>query len=185
MSLQGKEIVLERDCPATRIPSGEPVNLPAGERFSISQALGGSVTIRDPGGLYRIGLEDVEALGADLYDELMEAAKPANTGGPFSEEQVWNALRQCFDPEIPVNIVDLGLIYDLQLEELENGHFHVAVKMTLTATGCGMGPTIAADAKSKVEALPDVDSAEVEIVWDPQWTPHMISGEGRRILGLD
>lgn len=185
MSLRGTEVVLERDCEATRIPSGEPVKLLAGESYSISQALGGSVTLRDPSGLYRVGLEDVEALGANLVSEVLEEATPKDTDGPFSEERVWDALRQCFDPEIPVNIVDLGLIYDLQLQEQESGQYHVGVKMTLTATGCGMGPTIAADAKSKIEALPAVASADVEIVWDPQWTPHMISGEGRKILGLD
>ena len=104
---------------------------------------------------------------------------------PFSEDLVWDALRQCFDPEIPVNIVDLGLIYDLQIRQLENSRHHLDIKMTLTATGCGMGPVIARDAQAKVEALPAVESANVEIVWDPQWTPHMISDEGRRILGLD
>lgn len=185
MALQGTEIVLERDCPATRIPSGEPVKLLAGESYTISQALGGSVTLRDPGGLYRVGLEDVEALGAELVPAIMEQATPKDTEGPFSEELVWDALRQCFDPEIPVNIVDLGLIYDLNIEEKPSEKYHVGVKMTLTATGCGMGPTIAADARSKIEALPAVESAEVDIVWDPQWTPHMISDEGRKILGLD
>lgn len=185
MSVQGIEIVLERDCPVTRIPSGETLNLLAGETYTISQALGGSVTLRDPGGLYRVGLEDVEALGAELYSRIIEEAAPGGTDGPFSEELVWDALRQCFDPEIPVNIVDLGLIYDLTIGEAGNEKYRVDVKMTLTATGCGMGPTIAADAKSKIEALPAVESANVDIVWDPQWTPHMISGEGRKILGLD
>jgi probable FeS assembly SUF system protein SufT len=185
MSLHGTEIVLERDCPATRIPSGEVIKLLAGEPYTISQALGGSVTLRDSGGLYRVGMEDVEALGAEHVAALKEAAAPADPEGPFSEELVWDALRQCFDPEIPVNIVDLGLIYDLHLEEQASGKHTVAVKMTLTATGCGMGPTIAADAQTKIESLPAVESAAVDIVWDPQWTPHMISGEGRRILGLD
>jgi probable FeS assembly SUF system protein SufT len=161
------------------------MNLLAGESYTISQALGGSVTLRDSGGLYRVGLEDVEALGAGLVSEILKEATPQDTEGPFSEELVWDALRQCFDPEIPVNIVDLGLIYDLQLNELESGKFHIDVKMTLTASGCGMGPTIAADAQSKIQALPAVESATVDIVWDPQWTPHMISDEGRKILGLD
>jgi probable FeS assembly SUF system protein SufT len=185
MSLQGTEIVLERDCTATRIPSGEPVKLLAGESYTISQALGGSVTLRDSEGLYRIGMRDIEALGAQLVPAILEETAPRETKGPFGEERVWDALRQCFDPEIPVNIVDLGLIYDLQIADVSGDRHHVAVKMTLTATGCGMGPTIAADAKAKIEALPEVESAEVEIVWDPQWTPHMISGEGRKILGLD
>jgi probable FeS assembly SUF system protein SufT len=180
------EIVLERDCKATRIPSGEPVKLLAGESYTISQALGGSVTLRDSSGLFRVGMEDVEALGAEHVQAIIQEATPRGADqGPFGEEQVWDALRQCFDPEIPVNIVDLGLIYDLQISEAAEGRHHVSVKMTLTATGCGMGPTIAADARAKIEALPAVASADVEIVWDPQWTPHMISGEGRKILGLD
>ena len=185
MSLQGTAITLEKACRATRIPSGEPITLQTGEEYLISQALGGSVTLKDSGGLYRVGLEDVEALGADIAKAIHENAEVTVEDSPFSEELVWDALRQCFDPEIPVNIVDLGLIYDLQIEQAESGKHDVAVKMTLTATGCGMGPTIAADAQSKIEALPAVETANVDIVWDPQWTPHMISDEGRKILGLD
>jgi len=185
MSIQGTEITLSTDCQGTRIPSGEPVHLKAGESYLISQALGGSVTLKDSGGLYRLGLEDVDALGETMAEEIRVSFNSAGDEAPFSEEGVWDALRQCFDPEIPVNIVDLGLIYDLQINPVGEGKHDVAVKMTLTATGCGMGPTIAADAKAKIETLPAVQSAEVEIVWDPQWSPHMISGEGRKILGLD
>ena len=185
MSLHGREVELVADCEVTRIPSGEPLKLLAGETYTISQALGGSVTLRDGGGLYRVALEQIEALGMDLREEVLHAVQSHDPEGPFSEEFVWDALRQCFDPEIPVNIVDLGLIYDLQLNEVSEGRYQVAVKMTLTATGCGMGPTIAADAQSKIESLRAVDSADVEIVWDPQWTPHMISEEGRKILGFE
>ena len=185
MSLQGTSIALEVSCRATRIPSGEPVQLNPGEEYVISQALGGSVTLRDSGGLYRVALEDVSALGEEIAAAIEAEAGVEIEDAPFSEELVWEALRQCFDPEIPVNIVDLGLIYDLQVSPAESGKHHVEVKMTLTATGCGMGPTIAADAQSKIEAIPSVDSANVEIVWDPQWTPHMISDEARKVLGLD
>jgi probable FeS assembly SUF system protein SufT len=185
MSLQGTTITLETTCRATRIPSGEPVQLNPGEEYIISQALGGSVTLRDSGGLYRIGLEDVASLGEDIAGAIRQLAEVEVEDAPFSEEQVWDALRQCFDPEIPVNIVDLGLIYDLQILEVAENRFQVGVKMTLTATGCGMGPTIAADAQSKIEAIPAVESAAVDIVWDPQWTPHMISDEARKVLGLD
>ncbi|NBD37013.1 MAG: DUF59 domain-containing protein [Verrucomicrobia bacterium] len=185
MTLNGTEITLAENCAATRIPSGEPVELKSGETYLISQALGGSVTLRDGGGLYRVGLEQVDALGKDIAGKVREEAGTHPDEAPFSEEQVWNAMRQCFDPEIPVNIVDLGLIYDLQVKELAEDKYHIDVKMTLTATGCGMGPTIAADAREKIEALPAVASAQVDIVWDPQWTPHMISPEGRSILGLD
>ncbi|MGC9450738.1 MAG: iron-sulfur cluster assembly protein [Oceanipulchritudo sp.] len=185
MSLQGTTIKIEKPCRATRIPSGEPVQLNPGEEYLVSQALGGSITLRDSGGLYRIGLEEADALGEEVAAIVKELAAVPMEDAPFSEDLVWDALRQCFDPEIPVNIVDLGLIYDLHIQPLESGRHHVAVKMTLTATGCGMGPTIASDARSKIEALPAVESAEVDIVWDPQWTPHMISDEGRKILGLD
>ncbi len=185
MSLQGTSITLEKPCRATRIPSGESVQLRPGEEYVISQALGNSVTLRDSGGLYRVGLEDIDSLGGELAVRIRQQAEEELPDAPFSEELVWDSLRQCFDPEIPVNIVDLGLIYDLQVEPATEGRYQVGVKMTLTATGCGMGPTIAADAQSKIEAIPAVETARVDIVWDPQWTPHMISDEGRRILGLD
>jgi len=181
------EIVLVADCPATRIPSGEPVTLPAGKAFVITQALGGSVTLRGEGALFRVGEEAFDALGDEVKAAVLaKAGSSAAAAGEFSEELVWDALRQCFDPEIPINIVDLGLIYDLRVEPAgAAGGYEVHVKMTLTATGCGMGPTIAADAKSKIEALPDVKAADVQIVWDPQWNPNMISEEGRKVLGLD
>ena len=98
---------------------------------------------------------------------------------------MWDALKTCFDPEIPVNIVDLGLVYDLAIENDPAGGHVIDVKMTLTAPGCGMGPVIAEDARQKIATLPTVASAKVHIVWDPQWTPQMISAEGRKILGLE
>lgn len=178
------EVTLQRDARAKRIPSGEDVTLSVGALLQVTQALGGSVTVRDAGGLYRLGPEEFDAFGDAVAESLRHAGEETVTG-EFSEALVWSALRQCFDPEIPVNIVDLGLIYDLRIAEIEEGAYAVAVKMTLTAPGCGMGPTIADDARSKIEAIPAVRAAEVEIVWDPQWTPHMISDEGRKVLGLD
>lgn len=178
------EVTLIREAAATRIPAGDPVVLPAGGIFSIAQALGGSVTLRDGGGLYRVAPEEFAAFGEELAASLAgQAGLPPE--GDFSEDLVWTSLRQCFDPEIPLNIVDLGLIYDMRVEELEPDAYRVAVKMTLTAPGCGMGPTIANDARQKIEAHPAVREAAVEIVWDPQWSPHMISDEGRRVLGLN
>src|SRR5690606_6336399 len=109
------------------------------------------------------------------------AAAPAE----FSEGAVWEALKGCFDPEIPLNIVDLGLVYDLAVGDAPNGGRRVDVKMTLTAPGCGMGPVIAEDARRRIAALPKVEEAQVHIVWDPQWSPHMISDEGRKVLGLE
>lgn len=183
--MNGREVTLLNDCEATRIPSGEVVTLPVGFPVVITQALGGSVTVRADNGLFRIAAETADALGPEVAAKVKADADAISSDAGFSEERVWDALRQCFDPEIPINIVDLGLIYDLSSEALDNGLYRVSVKMTLTATGCGMGPTIAADAQSKIEALPSVESAGVEIVWDPQWTPHMISPEGRRIMGLE
>jgi probable FeS assembly SUF system protein SufT len=187
-------LTLSRDTAATIIPAGEERVLKAGSEVSISQALGGTVTIRAESGLYRLASKDWDALGEATKAELDAAAAAAaansetaaTTEQPFSEELVWEAMRQCFDPEIPVNIVDLGLIYDLQIEPAQSeGKHDVNVKMTLTAQGCGMGPVIADDAKQNIEALDGVASAQVDIVWDPPWTPHMISEAGREKLGLD
>ncbi len=177
-----EEIELVRDCSATAIPAGHAVTLPKGQRVLVTQSLGGNVTVRTNEGLYQIAVFDRGALGEGFAD-LAEPA-PENHSGEFSEDAVWNALKSCFDPEIPVNIVDLGLIYDLSIEESDSKKFRVSVKMTLTAQGCGMGPSIANDAKSKIERLPSVDSADVSIVWDPVWNPQMISASGKKALGL-
>jgi probable FeS assembly SUF system protein SufT len=173
---------LIRDCTATAIPAGTEVTLPAGLTVAIVQTLGGNVTVRTDRGLFRIARADASAVsGYEAGAESDPAAVPAE----FSEEAVWNALKTCFDPEIPVNIVDLGLIYDLAVDPTGDGGHTIAVKMTLTAPGCGMGPVIADDARQKIARLPTVKSAEVHIVWDPQWTPHMISPVGRKLLGLE
>jgi probable FeS assembly SUF system protein SufT len=172
---------LLRDCPATLIPAGDAVTLPAGAEVFVTQTLGGNVTVRTDHGLFRIAVEDVGALEGYVPAE----APAAGPVGAFSEEAVWGALKTCFDPEIPVNIVDLGLVYDLSVEKTPAGGQAVEVKMTLTAPGCGMGPVIAEDARQKIAALPSVESAKVHIVWDPIWAPQMISPEGRKILGLE
>ena len=183
--MENSEIILNRDCKATLIPIGREVLLTEGTSVHIAQALGGNITVRNNMGLYRIENVDLDALGEGFVKQVnLENAKD-KSDITFSEESIWQALKTCYDPEIPVNIVDLGLIYDLSIDTLDSGNNSVKVKMTLTAQGCGMGPVIAADAKDKIEAIPQVESAEVEIVWDPQWTPHMISEEGRKLLGLD
>ncbi|HTJ79272.1 MAG TPA: iron-sulfur cluster assembly protein [Rariglobus sp.] len=176
------EHILSRDISATVIPAGDTVTLKAGTSAHVMQTLGGSVTVRTDHGLFRIQREDADALaGFDVAT--LAAASPAT--GEFSEQAVWAAMKTCFDPEIPVNIVDLGLVYDLNIEKGRAGGHVVEVKMTLTAQGCGMGPTIAEDARQKIAALPTVESAKVYIVWDPIWTPQMISPEGRKTLGLE
>lgn len=184
-----EELILSRDTAATIIPAGDVHTLKAGTKAVISQALGGTVTIRTDSGLFRLASKDWDALGAAAAAELVaaaNAAEPDHQDAPFSEALVWESMKGCFDPEIPVNIVDLGLIYDLQLSEPDaDGKHAVQVKMTLTAQGCGMGPVIADDAKQNIEALAAVSQAQVDIVWDPPWTPHMISDEGRQKLGID
>jgi probable FeS assembly SUF system protein SufT len=151
---------------------------------TVTQALGNSITVRTNLGLFRINENEISALGPEGKN-LLKSNSPKSNQGPLNEEMIWNALRGCFDPEIPINIVDLGLIYDLSLTDGNQGGKKVAVKMTLTAPGCGMGPVIAADAKSKIELLSGVESAEVSIVWDPIWNPRMISEAGRKELGLE
>ena len=179
----GLAIELTRDCDATQIPSGTPTRLPAGTPVDITQTLGGSYTVRAlSGGLFRIAPQDADALGHQTSSE----PKPREaTTGPVDEQAVWNTLRDCYDPEIPVNIVDLGLVYDMQISPLPSGRSAVAVKMTLTAPGCGMGGAIAGDAQQKLLTLPGVEEANVEIVWEPAWHHSMITEQGRKILGLD
>lgn len=176
---------LIQDCPATRIPAGDTLTLPKGTEVVVTQSLGGNLTVRTDEGLFRIARENAGALEGWEGPGEPEARKSEGGGGDFSEAAVWDALRECYDPEIPVNIVDLGLVYDLAIQSTDDGKNHVDVKMTLTAPGCGMGPVIAEDARQKISALPAVASAQVHIVWDPVWTPQMISEAGRRKLGLE
>lgn len=173
---------ITRLIPVTAIPSGDVVELPAGTEVGIVQTLGGNVTVRTSQGLFRIAEVDTKAL-ADYTPATTDAVEAASAA--FGEPAVWTALRQCFDPEIPLNIVDLGLIYDLAITPTEGGTHVVEVKMTLTAPGCGMGPVIAEDARQKILALPAVADAKVHIVWDPIWNPQMISEAGRKVLGLE
>lgn len=172
------EIKLLRDCDALQIPSGHPILLPAGMEVVVTQSLGGTYTVATPGGLARIDLKDADALGL----EAGEATAKIKVEGTL-QEAVWDQLKTVFDPEIPVNVVDLGLIYDCQVSA-NDGKTSVLVKMTLTAPGCGMGPTIAADAKNKILALEGIDDAEVELVWDPPWNQSMISEAGKMKLGI-
>ena len=182
---QNKEFTLSRDCEAILIPSGQKFTIPTGTKGVVTQALGGSYTIATSYGLSRIAENDIDALGLEkpaLKTELKTAT--AETNGKVAEEDVWNQLRQCFDPEIPVNIVDLGLVYDCRLINKPEGGTKVEVKMTLTAPGCGMGPAIAHDAQSKILSIDGVDEADVQLVWDPPWNQNMISEAGRMKLGM-
>ena len=183
-------IYLSRNCQATVIPMGDRVVLEQGCAVIIRQALGNSVTVESPNGLFRIDRDNLDALGEEHLPEIKAQINKttedcADSNEPFEEKHVWDVLKQCFDPEIPINIVDLGLIYDLQIQKNQKDLYQVDVKMTLTAQGCGMGPVIAADAKEKIEDLSAVEFANVQIVWDPLWNPNMISEEGKKKLGLN
>jgi probable FeS assembly SUF system protein SufT len=183
---ENTEFALSRDVEAIQIPSGTKTTIPAGTPGVITQALGGSYTVATYQGLARVAEKDADALGLEKPASTNGAEKPAasdNTGG-VDEKMVWDQLKQCFDPEIPVNIVDLGLVYDCQLSKRPEGGTKVDVKMTLTAPGCGMGPAIAHDAQSKILTIDGVDEADVQLVWDPPWNQNMISEAGRMKLGM-
>ena len=175
-------VTLTRDVEAAMIPVGTRVTLQKGEPAYITQSLGGSYTVMVNGNMFRIEGQDADALG------IQPAAKPVSTGGPISQEQlekeIWNQLRSCYDPEIPVNIVDLGLIYDCHITPLVAGSHRVDVKMTLTAPGCGMGPMLAQDVQNKVLGLEGVDDVAVELVWDPPWNQSMMTEAAKLQLGL-
>ncbi len=172
-------VKLARGCDAVQIPAGTPVHLDAGTEVHITQSLGGAFTVASSRGLFRIHAADADALGLTPQPESAHAPS-----AEFSPELVWQQLRTCYDPEIPVNIVDLGLIYAMDTHPLPDGRHRVEVKMTLTAQGCGMGPAIAADAQRKICALPAVAEADVAVVWDPPWSPARISPEGKAKLGI-
>lgn len=174
-------ITLKRDCDAILIPAGTKITLPKSSPVMITQSLGGSYTVATEYGLARIIDADADALG------LEPTIKPPPAGtepAELDEKAVWDQLKTCYDPEIPVNIVDLGLVYDCRIEPQPTGGAKVSVQMTLTAPGCGMGPTICAEAKQKIEALPGVAEADVQMVWDPPWNQSMISEVGQMKLGL-
>ena len=176
--------VLTRECEAILIPGGETVTLPNDTAVVISQVLGGSYTVMTPHGLARISGENADALGEEPKTEEPAAQHSEDHEGPPDNEALWEQLKNVYDPEIPVNIVDLGLVYSCEITETQPNFHRVDVKMTLTAPGCGMGPAIAADAKAKVLSVPGVKDAEVEIVWDPPWNQEMITEEGKMKLGL-
>lgn len=177
-----KERTLSREIIVTQIPSGDKQTLTEGTKLFIHQTLGGSYTVQTDFGLFRIDGKDGDAIGEEVTEAKVEAEALAD-GSP-DPETVWAQLRKVYDPEIPVNIVDLGLVYSMDIEKKEDEAFKVSVAMTLTAPGCGMGPAIAEDAKSKILLVPGVDEAEVNITWEPAWNQSMISEEGKMKLGL-
>ena len=183
-----RPVTLHRDITAIQIPVGTPALLPAGSLVYVTQSLGGSHTVSAFGSLYRVAGGDADALGLSAAggngaDTASPGPGKARAAGPVDEKLVWDQLKTCYDPEIPVNIVDLGLVYDLAVHDVADGT-RVDVKMTLTAPGCGMGTAIASDARYKIEAIPGVFEANVELVWDPPWSAEMMSPDAKRTLGI-
>ena len=176
--------ILIRDVEASVVPIGTKVTLQKGETAHITQSLGGTYTVVVNGNMFRIESKDADALGL----ELAAAPAPVAVTGPLTQEElekkVWEALKTCYDPEIPVNIVDLGLIYDCHLTPIGAENFKADVKMTLTAPGCGMGPVLAQDVQNKLVSLEPIDEANVELVWDPPWNQGMMTEAAKLQLGL-
>ena len=180
-SATSEPIRFERDCPAIMVPQGQQVTLPAGQSGYITQALGGSFTVFVDGNLFRISGADADALGKERPVPL---EVPENAADADVEKLVWQQLRTCFDPEIPVNIVDLGLVYECSVERTDDGKRRVKVQMTLTAPGCGMGDILVDDVRNKLELIPTVAEADVELVFDPPWTRAMMSEAARLETGM-
>ena len=183
MNNSQEEVELVRDVIATLIPHGEEFTLGRGEKVTITHRLGGNFTVMTLQGMYRIAAKDADALGESTADKV-STQETKNDLPPANIEQIKENLKSVFDPEIPVNVVDLGLIYRVEIEKTEDRGRIVFVDLTLTAPGCGMGPVIADDVKNKVLELPGIDDAEVDIVWDPPWSQDLISEEGKMELGL-
>jgi probable FeS assembly SUF system protein SufT len=178
-----KAVTLTRDVPATMIPAGTPIVIPQGTEVTITQALGGTYTVMGPGVMARIEGKNADALGIEVAEKNGRETG-SEESGPIDIDAIWDQLKTCYDPEIPVNIVDLGLVYDCQVTHLPEGGNKVDVKMTLTAPGCGMGGVIASDAEQKIRMIPGVSDVHVEIVWDPMWNQSMMTDAARLQLGL-
>jgi len=175
-------VTLTRDVEASIVPAGTKVTLLKGEQAHVTQSLGGSYTVIVNGNMFRLGGQDADALGIEV------TANTATSTGPMSQEdvekEIWNQLKTCYDPEIPVNIVDLGLIYDCHIEPMGANEYKVAVKMTLTAPGCGMGPVLQQDVQNKLLCIDPVQDVIVELVWDPPWNQGMLTEAAKLQLGL-
>ena len=179
-----EEVTFSRIAEGIMIPSGERVLIPNGSHATITQSLGGSYTlITDRGLMVRVSGKEVEAIGKTPQNA-PEAVQAEEVTPEKLERLVWDQLKTCYDPEIPVNIVDLGLVYLCEVQPAEGGGQDVKIKMTLTAPGCGMGPVLAHDVKQKIESLPGVKSADIEVVFDPVWDRSMMSDAAKLQLGM-
>jgi probable FeS assembly SUF system protein SufT len=180
-SRTSEPVKFERDCAAVLVPQGESVTLPAGSVGYITQSLGGSFTVFVEGNLFRIAGEDADAIGKPLPEPLR---LPEGAGDEEVEKLVWQQLRTCFDPEIPINVVELGLVYACDLEPMADGQRKASIRMTLTAPGCGMGDILVEDVRNKVERVPTIAEADVELVFDPPWNQSMMSEAARLETGM-
>lgn len=179
--MQSSVIALTRDCEATEVPYGGVQVLPAGTKVRVTQSLGGTYTVStEQGSMMRIEAKNADALGLTLESQGNQAAPV-----PFSEKLVWDQLKTVYDPEIPVNVVDLGLIYSCQITPAEAGGHKIAIQMSMTAPGCGMGDVLRADIERKLSQLPEVREVHAQIVFDPPWTPARMSDAAKLQLGLD
>lgn len=180
-SRNSEPIKFERDCAVVMVPQGDAVTLPAGTLGYITQSLGGSFTVFVEGNLFRLAGSDADAIGKQPLagPSLLENASDADV-----ERLVWSQLRTCYDPEIPVNIVDLGLVYTCELGHADAGTRSVHVAMTLTAPGCGMGDILVADVSSKLELIPTITQVDVDLVFDPPWNQSMMSDVARLETGM-
>ncbi len=178
-TMQRRLVPVQRTCPARLVPTGTPIQIPAGTFVTLTQALGNAYTVIVNGNMARIDGADADALGFEQQRKRYQA----NSDGSVNMDDVWDALRSVYDPEIPVNVVDLGLIYDCQLQRSEVGNA-IAVTMTLTAPGCGMGPVLVDDIKQHVAQVPNVDAVTVDLVFDPPWSRDMMTEEAQLELGL-
>ena len=179
-----ESVQLTRDCEASQIPSGAPVLLPKGAHVVITQALGGSYTVMsDNGYMLRVASENADALGKTKETDSKPVSTAANKT-PSLEDLIWNQLRTCYDPEIPVNIVELGLVYECKLTPLPEGGHRVDVKMTLTAPGCGMGDSICKEAEAKIGRLPGIKQVSVQLVWEPPWDQTRMTEAAKLQLGM-
>ena len=173
--------ILQRDVEAIMVPAGVPVTLRADKSGFITQALGGSFTVYIEGNLFRVAGKDADALG----QEVMSGPElPPNATDDDVKSLVWEQMKSCYDPEIPVNIVDLGLIYECEIAHDEAGERIARIQMTLTAPGCGMGEVLVQDVKDKVEVVPTIKRADVELVFDPPWNQSMMSDAARLQTGM-
>ena len=180
-SRSSEPVRFERDCAVVLVPQGEQVTLPAGSVGYITQALGGSYTVFVAGNLFRVAGRDADAIGKEAPEPL---ELPEGADDEAVEQLVWRQLRTCFDPEIPINVVDLGLVYECVLEPNGDGTRGVKVKMTLTAPGCGMGEILVQDVRDKLSLIPTLTKIDVELVFDPPWNHNMMSEAARLQTGM-